>query len=117
MLTWDRLACLEFFEVEPELDETFGRSFSFRVSRSGVTVSFGVNEDTSDVSIVIAVEGSPDPLVEIVFLDCPRVHVVQTKSYPYLEVSAPGEDRNSPPERGVRLNLQPGIQLRNLSAN
>jgi hypothetical protein len=111
-MIWDKLECVEFFGAEPEVnDDVHGLSLTFRTARPEGTLEVAVSVTTSDVTVQFFLSTTERPIISLTYLGTPRIRVVKAKASTFLEIAAPGQDLNAPPEGALRIALEPTIAL------
>lgn len=116
--SWEPLDFLEALEVPP-VEEEYGISYRYLVSRASVFLSLTIWPLNCDVEILLGNAGA-EPLVRLNLLDCPGARVMRDDGRTYIEFCAAKVfegrfDQTHTPPYGFRLQIEPFIQISTFS--
>lgn len=117
--SWEPLDFLEALEVPP-VEEEYGISYRYLVSRASVLLSLTIWPLNCDVEILLGNARGAEPLVRLNLLDCPGARVMRDDERTYIEFCAAKVfggryDQTHTPPYGFRLQLEPFIQISTFS--
>ncbi len=121
MLTWDETEAIACLEVLPEKDEEYQTWYCFTVTQASLTLTLTIEPYTGDVRFCLNCDSLPQPIVEFVLYDCPKIRYVQDQvghRRDYLEFATTtcGGAYTSRWDdqllrRGVRLSVKPQLSI------